>query len=347
MKCNEAREFFSPWIDHEMEDAEREALQLHLDSCPDCQHELADWERISALLRESLAEAAEERTAPPELTRAVMITLREQGQPKRLAGWKKAAAGIAAALALYLGSSGLLWTPLWQVANKDPAVNTDPVQQTTKQQIAEQPGEKTPGNNAITPAGKQDNKSSPMAPQGMSKPAVKNNPTAPAGPENPNIATVDTGNPTAAPVFLSKERVLVSTIYKLVPYDADQAKAQQEAQKIAAAAGASVQLLGQQLDGQRSATVLKFSCPVETAEQLKQELLGLGSRLSLEENRQDLTSRFNDSLEQYRMLSAQAATVHDKEQSKELEIQIKALEKQLNNWDKEAARESIVLWLEI
>ena len=72
----------------------------------------------------------------------------------------------------------------------------------------------------------------------------------------------------------------------------------------------------------------------------------MGSRLSLEENRQDLTSRFNDSLEQYRMLSAQAATVHDKEQSKELGIQIKALEKQLNNWDKEAARESIVLWLE-
>jgi len=345
MKCNEARELFSPWIDHEIEALEREDLQLHLGSCPDCRQELAEMERISLLLRESLAKAAEEQTAPPELARAVMKTLREQVQPKRLAGWKKAAAGIAAALALYLGSSGLLWTPLWQLADKEPSVVKDPVQQIAKQQLAEKLGDKTAGKTSVTPAGKQDGKSSPMAPTGTNKTVAKNSPTTPAGQDNPKIAAVETGNSPSAPEFLSKEIILVSTVYKLAIYNADQA--QQQAQNMAAAYGAKVQSLGQQLDGQRSAIVLKISCPVEKAELLKQELLGLGDKLSEEENRQNLTNRFNDSLEQYRVLSAQAATVHDEEQAQELEMQIKALEKQLNNWDKEAARESIVLWLEI
>ena len=78
MKCNEARELFSPWIDHEIEALEREDLQLHLGSCPDCRQELAEMERISLLLRESLAKAAEEQTAPPELARAVMKTLQSR-----------------------------------------------------------------------------------------------------------------------------------------------------------------------------------------------------------------------------------------------------------------------------
>lgn len=341
MNCNEARDLFSPWIDNEIDNTERLLLKEHLQICPACAKELEAWKDISQSLRQLSFESL---TAPAGFSNSLMQKLEKEKKPARFGNWKQIAAGLAAAMALFLGANSLWINPAVQVAdNRAPVV----VKQNEVNKLS---GQTSTGNIAETnktafnptgPATSPDTKDlkdnhsvvQQVGINGADKIAMKN-----SNLENAN------SNVKSNPVFLSKERVLVSTVYKVLSNDP--IAAPQQAVNLAASYGATVQYLGEQPDGSRSSMVLKFSCPVERAPLFKQDLLGLGKRLSLEENRQSLTSRFDENLEQYRVLNARLAIVQDAQERVNLGKQLKSLEEQLSSIDAESKQEIIVVWLE-
>lgn len=347
IKCDEARELLSPWIDQETRADEQEALKLHLASCAACRQELAEMKKLSSLLRASLAANSEEQRAPAEMAGDIMHALRREAEPKRMSAWKKRIAGMAATLALFLGSTALITTPVWQLADRTPGGSKEPVQQSVKQTDADKSGKtkvvekNIPGTPGTIPSKEEANSSGNFA-----EPGTKGENTPNISPEADKlkIADIDSPDISNAPVFLSKDRALITTLLKLRV--AEPALAQQQALRQAENVGASIQVLGQQMDDDKECMVIKISLPSEKAASLKNSLATLGSEISRQEDRQDLSTRFADTLEQYRVLSSRAAAAKNEEQARELEAQLKSLETQLINWDKEAAQESIVLWLE-
>ncbi|MCG0278935.1 MAG: zf-HC2 domain-containing protein, partial [Thermanaeromonas sp.] len=82
MRCRQARKMLSPYIDDELSDAERAALEEHLNSCEACRSELEALKRIS----EGLKEIYQEVKAPPDFVDKVMKRIQEleEGKSPRL-----------------------------------------------------------------------------------------------------------------------------------------------------------------------------------------------------------------------------------------------------------------------
>jgi anti-sigma factor RsiW len=86
MPCDEMRDRLSPYLEGELSESERKALEAHLGECADCA-------ALLAVLRESVASlrAAPEADPPPHLARriqeAVAQKAAEQSRPRTAWGW--------------------------------------------------------------------------------------------------------------------------------------------------------------------------------------------------------------------------------------------------------------------
>jgi hypothetical protein len=246
--------------------------------------------------------------------------------------WKQLVAGAAAAVLMILGAVSMNVGPMVQLADKTPIVES-------------QPGSTSPvivtSANNIVPA--QSGTVTPVQSEGTTiapAPAVK---------VNDNATTLVASAPVAngslsAPVFLNKERFIITTMLKVKV--SESAPALEQAYLKASGAQAQIQNLGQQVNENGRYTALKITVAKSAADSLISELSSLGTVSSQEVNKEDITIRYTETLSQYQTLVTQRATLQDASQKALLDQKIATLEIELQDWEQKAKQETIVLWLE-
>ena len=84
MNCEQMLELLSARLDGELNQAEEQAVQAHLEQCPECR---ALWEQLSAL--QFSLEDLEILPAPEEFAQGVMARVRQESRrPKVVPLWK-------------------------------------------------------------------------------------------------------------------------------------------------------------------------------------------------------------------------------------------------------------------
>ncbi|NPV90687.1 MAG: hypothetical protein HPY50_07945 [Firmicutes bacterium] len=332
MRCENARERFSPWLDGELAPIELEAMKEHLASCPNCRAEIDTWQAISA----SLKGMARSYTAPAGFSAAVIGQLQTPDRQKSRANIRRWAIGAAAAVIMVSSSAGLAYhylnTPV------PPAIN-----QPGPSSVAVNPG--------TSPAA--DPIPAPPAGQGTENPVPPSTGTvvAPTAPTTPNT----TEDPPAAPsepvkiadntvqpkTFLSTEKVITTTMLKIKAPDPGAAFGLTGA--LGRTYSASTQVLAQQTDQKY---VVKFVVPIDQEAGLMAGLSRLGTTRDQTTDRQDVTAVFTETLETYRETVSELNQTTDENQRKELAERVKYLENLLSTWDKESGKRIIVLWIE-
>jgi hypothetical protein len=104
--CGRVREWIDPFLESDLARPQTEALEAHLEGCPDCRSELAMARRLRDAMREGLPML----TCPPEVTAEVLRIAREEaaGAPAAERPGRRSGPGLAARLAAWLGGGGSL-----------------------------------------------------------------------------------------------------------------------------------------------------------------------------------------------------------------------------------------------
>jgi gas vesicle protein len=145
-------------------------------------------------------------------------------------------------------------------------------------------------------------------------------------------------------VFLNKERTITSTLLRLKV--GDLAAAQSKAQAVGQEIGAQSKVFAVQSSGEGQRAIIRFVVPRAKASDFIAQLASSGSVLERQDENQNITQRFTETLEQYRALVAQLNESQNQQQKTQLNEQIKSLEQQLLAWDEEADDQIIMLSLE-
>ncbi|SHJ24413.1 anti-sigma factor family protein [Desulfofundulus thermosubterraneus] len=89
MKCREARQLFYSWLDGELVKEEARRLQEHVQECPACAGELAEWQSITRALK-----GLSKQVAPPEgFSAQVMSRLKESLSAREVYSANEGSAG--------------------------------------------------------------------------------------------------------------------------------------------------------------------------------------------------------------------------------------------------------------
>jgi anti-sigma factor RsiW len=96
MKCHEAQEHLSAWLDGELPEAIGAALTAHLERCETCRREWLQLRALDAALDNLAA------PVPPGLAEKVAARVR---RPHRRQGWQSAALAACLVLGIALGGS--------------------------------------------------------------------------------------------------------------------------------------------------------------------------------------------------------------------------------------------------
>lgn len=374
MRCQEIRELFSPWLDGQLNPPEAELLEAHLAECAECRDELVQWQQISNALK-SIGQETEHLQAPASFEAQVMQQVSRAAQRRRwLNNTLRKLVATAAAFAL-LAYGSLELAPR--------VFNGDPISKIADQGTPGQPPEGNTG--LLTQPGTGDNpgNTSPGSPgpglnPNNSDPAANNNLTPPTNnspplTEEPAVSSDPTGtsegdmntpnpdNNSAQPennfsmaradtqfkepmVFLNKERTITSTLLRLKV--GDLAAAQSKAQAVGQEIGAQSKVFAVQSSGEGQRAIIRFVVPRAKASDFIAQLASSGSVLERQDENQNITQRFTETLEQYRALVAQLNESQNQQQKTQLNEQIKSLEQQLLAWDEEADDQIIMLSLE-
>jgi anti-sigma factor RsiW len=94
MKCHEAQEHLSAWLDGELPEAAGAALTAHLERCETCRREWLQLRALDAALDNLAA------PVPPGLAEKVAARVR---RPQRRPGWQAAALAACLVLGIVLG----------------------------------------------------------------------------------------------------------------------------------------------------------------------------------------------------------------------------------------------------
>lgn len=374
MECREAREFFSPYLDGELTTGEKDLMQRHLAACPACREELARWEELSRALKGLKTPVA----APPGFAAAVMARVNPAHRSRPLWRARRLVAAAAAVALLAAGSVGYAARSLWQQLPAGIAalhqgygatgsqVAITPEDKTTTPE-ASRPGAAGPGNQpgggAEAGAGGQagtankqpgSGATAPGNGQGNSQPAgsgKNNNPAGNQEGQQPGSAGVDrqpamvaSSESYPARTFLSATRQVTSTMLKVRV--TDMAASRAKALGLGSSAGAGVQVIADQDNGQEKRFICQFTVASDGAGGLLAALQGVGQVISQNTSSQDLTQQFSATLEQYQAKVAQVNAASDQAEKEKLTREAKALEQQLSSWDEASKKQVIILWLE-
>lgn len=355
---------FSPWLDKQTSPQEDARLTQHLLNCPDCQRELQEWQQVSDILK-SFGASTKGLKAPIGFEEMVMQQIaRIEEQPRwfKLNRTVKRFTAVAAAAALLAYGAVDLYP---RVLNNPPPVNVaehqnpDPVNPSLNLNnnnnnnlpgqssgASDQPlinGE-TPDANVTPRTGSQPgdtiqngNTGGNVEPLNHAQPPAKNNPDSIA------IANVDPTN-VSPMVFLNIPRTISSHLLRLEVEDL--ALVQKQAEASAKGAGAKCQVFSIQSNGENQRVILRITVDSNKANALINSLTKQGNLIESQEDNQDITQKFADTLEQYRTLAAQINDNTDGKQRASQNSQLKALEQQLTAWDEEAEKQIVMLTLE-
>lgn len=343
MDCRKIEQLISPYVDGELTRAEMDMVKAHLSACTDCQQEYEGLMQLSSVMKSI---NREEVPAPKGFSAAVMQRIREEEKVVPLTRkthwwgrhWKQTVAGIAAATVLMVSTTLMNGIgPLVQIADNPPSIL----------QPANLPGGDTQMNAPGTDPGNISNNDSGNDPGGDPTTGPNSEPGngSQTDPDNGPVQIAQNPDPVqySPVVFLSKERFLVSTLLEIKAGGAD--RAQQQALSLAGQYQAQVQNLGQQVNDNGRHTVLKVTVGKSQAGKLTAGLEQLGQIMDKEVSRTDINSQFGSKLSQYQKLVAQRNAQPDPDDITALDARIAALENELNNWDKQADQETIILWL--
>jgi len=333
MDCRKIEQLISPYMDGELAPVEAGAVRSHLSVCAACRQEYENLVLLSASLKQ-MGEVL--IPAPIGFKDALMQRISEESvkeerviSPVKTShwftkSWRRAAASAAAVMLLIFGAVSANSGPLIQLANRTPAVH----------QLDNSSGEvkNNPANN-ITPV------------QIGSSGAATTSGTTQTDNNNPTVDSTPTVNSIRSnPVFLNKERAIVTTMLKVKV--SESSSALEKALIMADNVQAQTQNLGQQIDENGSYTALKITVAKSAAYDLINNLSSLGTVSSQEVDKKDISTRYAETLSQYQMLVTQRATLQDDSQKAQLDQRIGTLEDELRDWEQKAEQETIVLWLE-
>jgi len=343
MDCRKIEQLISPYVDGELTRMETDIVRAHLSACPDCQQEYEGLVRLSAVMKSINRDMV---PAPASFSAAVMQRIREEEKVVPLARkthwwgrhWRQTVAGIAAAAVLMMSTTLMNGIgPLVQIADNPPSI-LQPDLLPGGDTPANDPGT-DPGNNSYNDPGNNAGGDPTTGPN--SAPGNGSNTDLDNGP----VQIAQNPDPTeySPVVFLNKERFLVTTLLEIEAGDAD--RAQQQALSLAGQYQAQVQNLGQQVNDNGRHSVLKVTVDKSQVGKLMAGLEKLGQIMDKEVSRTDINSQFASKLSQYQNLVAQRNAQPDPDDVTALDARIAALENELNNWDKQADQETIILWL--
>ncbi|KAB2953784.1 hypothetical protein F9B85_03975 [Heliorestis acidaminivorans] len=146
-------------------------------------------------------------------------------------------------------------------------------------------------------------------------------------------------------VFLSKERVITSTLFKIAVDNLEAAQADVIA--LANQAGNAVHKVSTRDDQGNVVEILRFYGAVGASDYYAQQAQGVGNVLERKVESQNITERFNEMVEQRRQLMAQRDSTSDLAKRRHIDGQLNSLEKQLETWEKESSSHVIVFWLTV
>ncbi len=361
MKCEQVQQLIPDWLDGEAEAFQAEAIEKHIDKCQPCRDEASFWQAVGSTLREE----TENIKAPPGFAAGVMAQLPQQqetGFGRLAARWKRSIAAAAAFLLLAAGAAGgyLQWglNTLPRVAQNEklpgivtehnPAQN-DPIAVAPDPQ--EGSGEKGPANeqNEQGVAGPDNDGTQETDNTGSN--GKKPDPAANSG----NTKAGASGNPEVEPgantapaqyVWLNDnvDRVLERTFLRLAVDDFT--AAHNQAVAYLNSTGAQYEILGSENTVSGNQESLKIVVDSKLSSALVKNLKTLGQVVTADSQRNDITGRYNENVEQYRSLEAQLASTESAAEREQLQVKMAGIEAQLKAWDKEARTDTIILWLE-
>jgi len=334
MDCRKIEQLISPYMDGELAPVEAGEVSSHLSVCAACRQEYENLVLLSASLKQ-MGEVL--IPAPFGFKDALMQRINEESvKEERVTypvktshwftkSWRRAAASAAAVMLLIFGAVSANSGPIIQLAHKTPAVYQP---DNSSEKVV------NPANtNNLTPA--QVGSSGAETTSGTTK-TDNNNPTV--------LSTPTVKSVRSNPVFLNKERSIVTTMLKVKV--SESSSALEKALIMADNVQAQTQNLGQQIDENGSYTALKITVAKSAAYDLINNLSSLGTVSSQEVDKKDISTRYAETLSQYQTLVTQRATIQDASQKAQLDQRIGTLEDELRDWEQKAEQETIVLWLE-
>lgn len=325
VNCIKASENLSPFLDGELSQEEEARLLEHLDGCAACSQELDELKRVTSALH---LLGQRETAAPSGFSTAVMARINEEnsGSRVRFRYLKQAAIGAAAVLLLTAGITSMKPEQSGQVAQVPAQVENTGSQTSNPEQIS--PVSSSEGSHS------QPNSPSSEDPN-----------TPPAEPSNNDPGSPTNYRSSGAVEFAGhKEYIIVSTFLKVNV--ADSAEAEKQARRLASEYGAPMQSLGQQTVNGKQCLVEKIVVSSSNAQSLTGSLRALGTLVSQDEQKADLTQRFSELYDQYITLKSERAQTQDSAQAAQLDQKIKEAEEQLRAWEQQSSSQTIVLWLQ-
>ncbi|MTV49603.1 DUF4349 domain-containing protein [Heliobacillus mobilis] len=314
-------------------------------------HDIADWDEIGMVLQ-SLAEPVE----PPEGF-AAGVMRRLEPPPQRL--WDRIyrkgnrSIAVAAAVVALVGAAIPLATRIPPQAPmvadgtavgdgahvENSALSTMPVQPDGlhSQEASVSTKLLPPPAEPVNPVNSTENRtSSPSGKGSVSGVHPEPQPLSPG--------RVKTAQSESHAVFLSKARVITSHIVKIAVDDIDAARS--SLASLASQSGSNVSNISAQDEKGQPVVVLRFTASGDASSSVLNQVGALGTIISSKVETQDISARFDSTLEQQRQLMAQRDSVTDGEKKSQLDQQIASIQDQLTKWDEEANRHVFMVWLQ-
>lgn len=335
MNCKEATQLISPYLDGILQGKERMTMQQHLDHCSLCREHYRDMTQLSSMLRSM---GKDIKPAPLGFSNAVMLAVREDavgaGKPRVWSGWvqktwKKTVPAAAAAVLLFFASvSGLIANN----AHLAPiAVQEEPQYSYPASENVTEPSNQTalPGTKPVAP------NETPDSPKVIAE-----------NPSTVNGGSVAIMQGSSAPVLLSEENRNILSTMLVIRSEGDPSTTFEQVRSLASPYGASAERLGQQVKDGVNYSLFKLVVDRNQNKNLTDSMATLGTVVSRDVDKQDISKTYAQALNQFLSLSTQRGETQDPAKLKQLDQQIASLQQQLGDWKQKASLATVVLWIQ-
>ncbi len=344
MNCKEAKNFISPYMDGELEGNSALMFIAHLEECESCRQNYQEMMQISSLFRSAGKNII---PAPDGFKDSVMQRITEKPGTGRSAvlvrlkrSWKKMAASAAAVVLLAFTSYTYALPPLIQMAEHEPS----PI-------ISSDSGNKV---NPADNADNADNNDIDIQPSnGNSNSDINDQDniadTQPISDVIDNDPAVDNPDPEPgenAPVLLSEDQQNIKTTLVKIAARAEISSSYDQAIKTAQGLGAQTENLGQQSKDDITYQQVKIVVARDNEASMMASLRSLGDILSEQEDYKDISTAYQNTLDQYNNLNQQKSGSEDADEIQLLDSEIKSLFDKLGAFKQQAEKVTIVLWLQ-
>ncbi|KUG02351.1 hypothetical protein ASZ90_020304 [hydrocarbon metagenome] len=338
MNCKEAKNFISPYMDGELEGNSALEFIAHLEECESCRQSYQEMVQISGLFRSAGKTII---PAPDGFKDSVMQRIAEKpgsGRSAVLVGfsrrWKQMAASAAAVALLAFTSYTYALPPLIQLAEHEqtPIVSSDSgdkVDPVDKTDLDIQPSNGDSSSD-ITDPGDIDT----------------TQPGTDVSDKDPVVNDPDPQSGDNAPVLLSADQQNIKTTLLKIAARAEMSSSYDKAVSSAQSVGAQTEKLGQQSKDDIIYQQVNIIVARDNEAALLSSLRSLGDIISEQEDYKDISTAYQNTVDQYNNLTQQKADSDDAEEIQRLESEINSLNDKLGAFKQQAEKVTIVLWLQ-